>query len=179
MNSYYKQKQIIARVDKGGNVIGKVEKWEAHEKGILHKALTVALIYKGQFVVQRRRHPAFDKVLDVTSSSHQLFINSKLQTIEEAVYECLKREWSLKKSDLSELKNLGSIYYKARDPKSIYTEHEICEILVAEVNIKPKPNLDFAYGFSLVNKQELQNKKSRTYKNLAPWSKIAIEEGLL
>lgn len=179
MNSYYKKKQIIAKVDNDGKVIGKIEKWEAHRRGILHKALTIALIYKGQFVVQRRHHPAFDKVLDVTSSSHQLFINGKLQTTEEAVYECLKREWNLEKSDLTKLKNLGSIYYQAKDPKSIYTEHEVCEILVAEVNIEPKPNLDFAYGFSIVDKQELQNKKSRTYENLAPWVKTMIEEDKL
>ena len=179
MNSYYKQKQIIAKVDNDGKVIGEIEKWEAHEKGILHKALTIALIYKRQFVVQQRRHPAFDRTLDVTSSSHQLFIYGKLQTTEEAVYECLKREWNLEKSDLKELKNLGSIYYEAKDPKSIYTEHEVCEILVAEVNVEPKPNLDFAYGFSLVGKDELQNKKSRTYKNLAPWVKTMIEENKL
>ena len=179
MNNYYKQKQIIAKVDKGGNVIGKIEKWEAHEKGILHKALTVALIYRDQFVVQHRRHPAFDGVLDITSSSHQIYVNDKLQTTEEATYECLKREWNLEKSDLSKLKNMGAIYYKAKDEKSIYTEHEMCEILVAEINVKPKPNLDFAYGFSLVDKQELQNKNSRTYENLAPWVKKMIEENKL
>lgn len=179
MNSYYKQKQIIAKVDENGNVIGKIEKWEAHEKGILHKALTVALVYKGQLVVQHRKHPAFDGVFDVTSSSHQLFINGKLQTTEEATFDCLKREWGLEKTDLIKLKNMGAIYYKAKDEKSIYTEHEMCEILVAEINVKPKPNLDFAYGFSLVDKQELQNKNSRTYENLAPWVKKMIEENKL
>src|SRR3989344_5464167 len=117
MNSYYKQKQIIARVDKDGNVIDKIEKWEAHEKGILHKALTVALIYKGFFVIQHRKHPAFDGVFDVTSSSHQLFIDDKLQTTEEATFDCLKREWGLEKKSLGKLENLGAIYYKAKDKK--------------------------------------------------------------
>ena len=32
MNSYYKQKQIIAQVNKSGDVIGKIEKWEAHKR---------------------------------------------------------------------------------------------------------------------------------------------------
>lgn len=179
MNSYYKQKQIIARVDKQGNVLGQIEKWEAHKKGILHKALTVALIYNGELIVQHRKHPAFDRVLDVTSSSHQIFINGKLQTTEEATYECLKREWNLSKSDLGELRNLGAIYYKAKDPKSIYTEHEMCEILVAEVKELPKPNYDFAYGFSLLTKDELLNVRSRTYSNLAPWVIEAIKQNKL
>ena len=46
INSYYKQKQMIARVDRQGNILGQIEKWEAHRKGILHKAFTVAIIYK-------------------------------------------------------------------------------------------------------------------------------------
>ncbi len=179
MLGYYKQKQIIARVNKNGNITGQIEKWEAHKKGILHKALTVAIVFKGQFVIQHRRHPAFDGVFDVTSSSHQIFIDGKLQSTEEATYECLKREWNLNKSDLSKLKNLGSIYYKAKDPKSIYTEHEVCEILVAELNIEPKPNLDFAYGFSMVDKQQLGNKNGRIYNQLAPWVIEAIKQNKL
>ena len=51
-----------------------------HTKGILHKALTIALIYKDQFIIQHRKHPAFDGVFDITSSSHQLFVNEKLQS---------------------------------------------------------------------------------------------------
>lgn len=179
MNNYYKQKQIIAKVDRDGNIIGKIEKWEAHRKGILHKALTIALVCKGQFVIQHRKHSAFDGVFDITSSSHQIYVNNKLQTTLQATYECLKREWNLEKSDLSKLKNLGVIYYKAKDPKSIYTEHEMCEILVAGVKEIPKPNYDFAYGFSLLTKDELLNVKSRTYANLAPWVKKMIEENKL
>lgn len=179
MNNYYKVKQIIARVDKQGKVIGEIEKWEAHKKGILHKALTVALIYKGQYVIQERKHPAFDGIYDITSSSHQIFVNGKLQTTITATYECLKREWNIEKKEISNLKNLGSIYYKAKDPESIYTEHEICEILVAKLNVEPKPNLDFAYGFLMAGKKELENKNSKIYKKLAPWVKVMIEENKL
>lgn len=180
VNKYYKQKQIIARVDRKGNVIGQIEKWEAHEKGILHKALTITLIYKDYFIIQHRKHPAFDGVFDLTSSSHQLFIDGKLQTTIEATYDCLKREWGLEKKDLvGKIKNLGYIYYKAKDSKSIYTEHEICEILVAKIKTEPKPNYDFAYGFSLVKKKEITNKDSRIHENLAPWVKEAIFKNML
>lgn len=176
MNDYYKKKQIIARVDRNGKVIGEIEKWEAHRKGILHKALTVTLIYKGKYIVQHRRHPAFDKVYDVTSSSHQLFINGRLQTTEEATYNCLEREWNLNKKYLSNFKNLGPIYYKAKDQKSEFTEHELCDVITVEVQSKPEPNLDFSYDALLVSRGELMDKKSRIYKNLAPWVKVMIEE---
>ncbi|MCL5970350.1 MAG: hypothetical protein M1450_02540, partial [Patescibacteria group bacterium] len=144
--NYYKEKQIIARVDKKGNVIGKIEKWEAHKKGVLHKALTVTIIYKDYFIIQHRKHPAFNGVFDITSSSHQLFINGELESTLDATYKTLKREWNISKKELlTEPKNLGAVYYKAKDKKSIYTEHEVCEILIAEVKKLPTPNLDFAY----------------------------------
>lgn len=179
MNAYYKKKQIIARVNRNGDIIGKVEKWEAHKKGILHKALTVALIYNGQLIIQHRKHPAFDGVLDITSSSHQLFINGKLQSSEITSYDCLKREWNLSKTEIYNLKNIGSVYYKAKDENSEFKEHEVCDILVAKVKELPKPNFDFAYGFSLAKKEEISNKKGRIYKTLAPWVQKAIERKLL
>ena len=180
MITYYKQKQIIARVDKKGNIIGKIEKWEAHKKGILHKALTVSLVYKDSYVIQHRKHIAFDGVFDLTVSSHQLFIKNKLQTTIEASLDCLKRELGLTSKDLlTKPKILGAVYYKAKDTKSIFTEHEVCDIVEIKLKRLPSPNFDFAYGFSLVKKEELVNKKSRLYENLAPWVKVAIEEKLI
>ncbi len=174
---YLKQKQIIAKVDKVGNIIGEIEKWEAHKKGILHKALSVTLTYKGKYIIQHRKHPAFDGVYDLTSSSHQLIVGGILQSTLEATYSCLKREWNLEKKDLKKTIVHGSIYYKAKDPKSIYTEHEVCEMLTIEVKKMPMPNFEFAYGFSLLSKDEITNKDSRIYGLLAPWTKVAIEKG--
>ncbi len=177
--NYYNQKQIIARVDRNGEIIGKIEKWEAHRKGILHKALSVTLSYKDFYIIQHRKHVAFDGVFDLTSSSHQIYVNGRLQSTLDATYECLKREWRLGEKDFVKLPKInGSIYYKAKDPNSIYTEHEICEMLTAELKFIPNPNYDFAYGFSLVDKKTLTDNKSLIYKNLAPWSKVAIEKGL-
>ena len=179
-NKYYKTKQIIARVDKNGKILGPIEKWEAHRKGILHRALTIALVYKNSFVIQHRKHPAFDGVFDITSSSHQLFENGKLQDTLEASFATLKREWNITKKDLiGNPKNLGFVYYKAKDSKSEFTEHEICDILIVKVKKIPTPNLDFAYGFSLVKREELSDKNSRIYQNLAPWVIKTIEEKLI
>jgi len=171
---------MIARVDRKGNVIGKIEKWEAHRKGILHRGLTVAVFFKDYLIMQHRKHPAFDGVFDITSSSHQLFINGKLQDTIDATYGALKRELNIAKSDLiSRPKNLGFVYYKAKDPKSEFTEHEIDDVLIVKVKKVPKPNFEFAYGLSLVKRNEVLNKKSRIYDNLAPWVKIMIAKNML
>lgn len=180
MNNYYRQKQIIARIDKKGKVIGQIDKWEAHRKGMLHKALTIALVYENQLVIQHRKHPAFDGILDITSSSHQIFRNGKLQSTLEAAYETLEREWNIQYKDLvNNPKFVGTVYYKSKDNNSEFTEHELCNILVGQVSKLPRPNFDFAYGFSLATKKEVLNKKGRIYKNLAPWVIKAIKEKLI
>lgn len=173
-------RQIIARVDKKGNVIGEIERWEAHKKGILHRAFTVALIYKNYYILQHRKHPAFDGLYDITSSSHQLYSNGKLEGTIEAAKRTLFREWKIKESDIvGELKINGAIYYKSRDPKSVWTEHEFCDIVEVRVNKIPEPNYKVAYGVSLATKKELSNKKGNIYHLFAPWVKKMIEKGLL
>jgi len=180
MKNYYLKEQIIAKVDRKCNIIGKIEKWEAHRLGILHRGLTVAVFFEKYLIMQHRKHPAFDGVFDITSSSHQLFINEKLQDTIDATYDTLERELSITKSDLiSKPENLGFVYYKAKDPKSEFTEHEIDDVLIVKVKKIPNPNLDYAYGLSFVKRNELSNTKSKIYTNLAPWVKVMIAKNKL
>lgn len=180
MEDYYKTQQMIAKVDRKGNIIGKIEKWEAHRLGILHRGFTVAVFYKDYLILQHRKHPAFDGVFDITSSSHQLFINGKLEDTIDATYDALKRELNITKSDLiAKPQNLGFAYYKAKDPKSEFTEHEIDDVLTVKVKKIPTPNYDFAYGLSFAKINEVLDKKSRIYNNLAPWVKVMIAKNML
>jgi isopentenyldiphosphate isomerase len=177
---YYKQKQTIAKADIKGQTIGKIEKWQAHRKGILHKGFTLILTIDEYYVIQHRKHKAFDGVFDLTFSSHQVFIKDKLQDTEEAVFEALEREWKIKRDDLATKPLvLGNVYYKSDDPKSEFVEHEIDEILKVKLKTLPIPNHDFAYGYSLVDKKELLNKKGRIYPLLAPWVKKMIEKKMI
>ena len=171
---------MIARCDKKGNILGGIERWEAHEKAILHRAFAVAIFYKGKIILQHRKHPVFDGVFDATSSSHQLFEKGKLQDTLEATYECLKREWNIEKKDLlSSPKDMGTVYYKTKDKFSIYSEHEVCNVVTCTVKKLPIPNMDVAYGYSLVTPEELANPISRLSDNLAPWIATMVKEKFL
>ena len=167
--NYYKEKQLIAKVDKIGNVLGKIEKWQAHKKGVLHKAFTVIIQYKNLYVLQHRKHPLFDGVLDLSCSSHQIFVKGKLQSTEEAALLALKREWYLQKKDLVGKTVIKKpIYYKAKDNLSKFIEHELCDQVFVKVKDVPTPNFQYAYGISLVSKEDLKNK--RIFTSLAPWA---------
>ena len=173
-------KQMIATCDKEGNITGEIERWEAHKKGILHRAFSLVLIYKDGYVLQHRKHPVFDGVFDVTSSSHQIMKNGKLEDTQRSAERTLYREWKIKKSEvIGKMKLKGAVYYKAKDKNSIYTEHEYCDIVELHVKKVPTPDLEFAYGVSIATKKELSNKKSRLYSDLAPWIQVAIDKKLL
>ncbi len=175
--NYYKEKQYIAAVDKNDQITGKVERWEAHEKGILHRGFTCILIYDNQLILQHRKHPAFDGYFDLSFSSHQIYKAETLQTDQEAILDSLKREWNLTKKDLiKELKFLGKIYYKAKDSGSIYTEHEIDYIYKVDIANLPNPNYEFCYGFYWVNKEKLTNSKFPPTKIFAPWMETMISK---
>lgn len=172
--NYFQQKQFLAQVDKNDKIIEKIEKWKAHKKGILHRAFSLILTYKDKYVVQHRKHVAFDGVYDLTFSSHQIYINNVLQTDLEAIYASLKREWNLREKDLKTIPEfLGKIYYKAKDPKSTYSEHEVDYIFQAQVRKPPRPNPDFAYASFLLEKKDFQRI------NFAPWVRKILQEKML
>lgn len=166
-SSNLKQSQSIIRVDENGKSIGTIDKWEAHKKGILHKGFSVGLFYHNQLILQIRKHSVFDKVVDLTASSHPLVINGNNQSEEDAVHDCLLREWNVRNNELSNFRNCGSFVYKAEDGAG-YIEHEYCTFYVAFIDREIKSNSDVAYGFAVVSLEELKKNK-KLFPNLAPW----------
>ncbi|KKR50556.1 MAG: Isopentenyl-diphosphate Delta-isomerase [Candidatus Roizmanbacteria bacterium GW2011_GWB1_40_7] len=176
MQNYYDKTIFIPTVSKTGEITGQIERWEAHKKGILHKAFSVALFLENQIILQVRKHPVFDGIIDVTASSHPEMKDGKMEDEKEAVIRCLKREWHVEEKDIHDLKDLGSVYYRAKDPKSDYIEHEYCTFYVGKIEKMVSPDTEFAYGYSLVDLNFL--KKNPQSFNLAPWVIKAFQDNL-
>lgn len=177
---YFNQEQFIAQVDKNDAIIGQVEKWEAHKKGILHRAFTVTLLFNNKIIVQHRKHPVFDDVYDATVSSHQIYKDDTLQSDKIAIFDSLKRECNISQEQLTtEPEFKGTIYYRAHDPKSDYVEHEVCRIYTASVTELPDFNPEFAYGYRLAEREDLFDTNSEIYALLAPWVKEALKSDLI
>lgn len=178
--NYYDKTQIVAKIDRNNKIIGKVEKWEAHKKGILHKGFTVVLEYEGMLLLQHRKHPAFDNTLDLTISSHPLYEGEKLQDTVSAIYQALERELGLsQKYIIGKPIYKGVAWYKSKDAKSVFTEHEMDEIYVAKINKLPKMNVEYSYSIILQTKKQLTDKKNPLSKLLAPWVVVMLEDGLI
>lgn len=167
---YYKQKQYLAEVDSKDRIKGKVEKWDVHKKGMLHRGYTAILTVGELIILQHRKHPVFDDVFDLSFSSHQIYQKDVLQDDITAVYEGLLREWNIQKEEV--IKSplfLQTIYYKEKDGKSGYIEHEIDYIYHVELAKIPSFSPEFAYGFTTVKKTELHNVVKQLSKPIAPW----------
>lgn len=180
MTDYYDAVIHIPRVNKSDTILGKVERWEAHEKGILHRAITVGLTAGGRFILQHRKHPVFDKWFDLTASSHPLYYDDgTVQTNEDTVYKTLEREWNIKPQHIKGLHSPGHVVYKSKDPNSAYTEHELCHLFIGSIDDIPDWDEELAYGFTLQTAEELRNTKSPLFPSLAAWVKEFIKKGLI
>jgi len=176
---YYKQKQYLAQVDTENKIVGKIEKWEAHKKGILHRGYTAILTVGDNIILQHRKHPVFDNVFDLSFSSHQVYSKDILQDDISAIYEGLFREWLIKKEEIVGVPLfLRTIYYKEKDIKSGYTEHEIDYIYYVELKKIPSFSPYFAYGITTVKKSEIQSAIHTLSFPVAPWVRELLKNRL-
>jgi isopentenyldiphosphate isomerase len=175
-NAYYTQKIFLAAVDKEDIILRPVERWEAHKNGILHRGFTVIMMEHGKYILQHRKNPVFDNTWDFSFSSHQLYENNTLISDVESIERSLKREWNIDPDIvLTTSKLLGKVYYKAQDLKSVYTEHEIDYVYFLELKEQPAPNLDFCYGYELIDGGPGLETRLSEY-TLSPWVQTILEE---
>lgn len=179
--NYYDKELYLPQVNEQDEIVGKVERWEAHKKSILHRGFTVALKYETAFICQLRKHPVFNGFLDLTASSHQIYIDEVLQPVEQAIKHCLQREWHWQNNnqiDQLSIQFVGQSVYRATHHD--YTEHEVCHLYIATVQEIPQVNFDYAYGLALLSKEDLYNNlEEPLLANLAPWDKALIKDKLL
>lgn len=180
MSGYYESKIHIAKVDEQDVFQGPIERWVAHEKGILHRAFTVGLLYRDQLICQHRKHPVFDKWFDLTASSHpQVYEDGTIQTNEDAIYKTLEREWNIDVEQVKGLHSPGATTYQAHDPHSAYIEHEYCYLYLATIDTLPEFSSDVAYGFTLQSIKELKSDANPLSPALAAWVRAFVTSGLL
>lgn len=177
---YYEDVQYIARVNKDDTIQDTVERWEAHKKGLLHRALTITIFINESVLLQKRKHPVFDSVYDMTISTHQKYVNGELQDDEEALFQTLERELHIKKESITKkFQHKGNIVYQAADPKSDYIEHEVCHIYTCGLDHTPTFDPAYAYGIQILPIEEIIDQKKQTYHRLAPWVQEMMTKGMV
>src|SRR3990167_6070758 len=106
--------QRLLIVDKNNNLVGYSNIEEAHRgRGKRHRAFVTALFdSEDRVLLQKRKHKLFDGFWDLTAISHNLRINGRNESYQEASNRALKKEMGIPRVTV---KKVGGFNYTAQD----------------------------------------------------------------
>lgn len=140
----------VILVDANDEAIGTMEKIEAHEKGLLHRAFSILLVNeRGEMLLQQRALEKYHSPGLWTNAccSHPRPEESNLA----AANRRLKEELGMS----VELTEIFQFTYQAELEEGLI-EHEIDHVFFGVTNVNPKPNLAEVMSFKWINLFELQ-----------------------
>jgi isopentenyl-diphosphate delta-isomerase len=165
-------KEKVLLVDQNDQVLGKMEKIEAHEKGLLHRAFSV-FVYndKNELLLQKRALSKYHTpgLWTNTCCSHQQENESNI----EAGIRRLQEEMGFK----TDLKNQFSFIYKAPFSNGL-TEHEYDHILIGYFNGEPNPNPDEVVDWKWMSLDAIEKDIHKNPDHYTAWFRILLEKYL-
>lgn len=162
----------VILVDKEDQVIGEMEKLEAHQKGVLHRAFSVFVFNDNKELLIHRR--AADKYHSAnlwtnTCCSHQKpgetnIEASKRRLVEEMGFSC-------------DVIDVCSFIYQI-DFENGLAEHELDHILVGIFNDSPNPNPAEASEWKYLSIEKIQQEIKDTPEQFTFWFKHIFDNHL-
>ncbi len=162
----------VILVDELDNPIGLMEKLEAHEKALLHRALSVLIFNsKNEFLLQQRS--------DNKYHSPGLWTNACCshpragETVEAAAERRLKEEMGMS----CQTQKVFHFTYKAEFENGL-TEHELDHVFLGKTDSLPVLNPDEAKSYRYLDLESLISEIESHPENFTPWFKIIIQKHL-
>ncbi|MCX8147645.1 MAG: isopentenyl-diphosphate Delta-isomerase [Thermaurantimonas aggregans] len=159
----------VILVDAHDRELGLMEKMEAHQKGLLHRAFSVFVLNdKKELLLQRR---AFDKyhsggLWTNTCCSHP----RKDEDVEAAAHRRLKEEMGFD----CELEKVLDFVYRA-DFSDGLTEHEFDHVFVGYYNGSPQINTQEVAEYKWMPLDEVKRDLQENPDNYTEWFKIIFD----
>ena len=163
------QEQVIL-VNEKDEQIGLMEKMEAHEKGLLHRAFSVFVFNtKGELLLQQRALHKYHSagLWTNTCCSHPRLGEGNA----EAAHRRLVEEMGFD----TDLKLHTAFIYKA-DFDNALTEHEYDHLFIGTYNGEPVINPDEVAAYKWVDLPSLKIAIQNNPHNYTVWFKIALEK---
>ncbi len=160
----------VILVDKENNPIGLMEKIEAHEKALLHRAFSVFVFNrKGELMLQQRAGHKYHSPLLWTNTccSHQREGESNI--------EAGKRRLQEEMGFVCELEEVFSFIYKAPFSNGL-TEHELDFVMVGYYDDDPKINQDEVAEFEWMSLEDVKEDIQQNPDKYTAWFKIIFEK---
>ena len=160
----------VILVDVNDNPIGLMNKLEAHEKAVLHRAFSVFILNdKNELMLQQRALHKYHSPLLWTNTccSHQRENETNIQ----AGTRRLREEMGFE----TELKEMFHFIYKAPFDNGL-TEHELDHVMLGYYNEVPKINKDEVENWKWMKIEEVKNDMIMNPNLYTVWFKIIFEE---
>lgn len=160
----------VQLVDTQDNPNGSMEKLEAHEKGLLHRALSVLIINtKKEILLQRRALGKYHSpgLWTNTCCSHPY----PGENPTEAANRRLKEEMGM----VADLEFAFKFQYKC-DFDNGLIEHELDHVFMGKTDDIPHLNTDEAMAFKWMSVEELETDMKNNADNYTFWFKWMIEK---
>ena len=160
----------VILVDKNDNPIGLMNKLEAHEKALLHRAFSVFVLNdKNELMLQQRAHHKYHSPLLWTNTccSHQRENETNIQ----AGTRRLREEMGFE----TELKEMFHFIYKAPFDNGL-TEHELDYVMIGYYNDIPVINKEEVESWKWMKIEEVKNDMLVNPDFYTVWFKIIFEE---
>lgn len=160
----------VILVDAYDNPIGLMNKLEAHEKALLHRAFSVFILNdKKELMLQQRAHHKYHSPLLWTNTccSHQRENETNIQ----AGTRRLREEMGFE----VELKEMFHFIYKAPFDNGL-TEHELDHVMIGYYNDVPQINKEEVESWKWMKIEDVKNDMIVNPDKYTVWFKIIFEE---
>ncbi|WP_299162123.1 isopentenyl-diphosphate Delta-isomerase [uncultured Tenacibaculum sp.] len=163
-------KEQVILVDKQDNPIGLMEKIEAHEKALLHRAFSVFIFNnKGELMLQQRAAEKYHSPLLWTNTccSHQRDGETSL--------EAGKRRLQEEMGFVCELEEVFWFIYKAPFDNGL-TEHELDHVMVGKFDNAPVINKEEVEAYKWMKLEDVKSDIEKQPEIYTEWFKIIFKE---
>ena len=163
-------KEQVILVDEQDNPIGLMEKIEAHEKALLHRAFSVFVFNsKGELMLQQRAAEKYHSPLLWTNTccSHQRDGETSL--------EAGKRRLQKEMGFVCELEEVFWFIYKAPFDNGL-TEHELDHVMVGKFEGEPEINKEEVEAYKWMPLEDVKNDIEKQPEIYTEWFNIIFKE---
>ncbi len=162
-------KEYVILVNEKDEPVGTMEKIEAHQKGLLHRAFSVFIFNDNNEMLLQQR--AFSKY-----HSAGLWTNTCCSHPRpgEELISAAKRRLTEEMGIETALTHQTSFIYKT-DFDNDLTEHELDHVFVGKYNSSPQINKDEVNDYKWINLTELRDWISMRPEDFTSWFKIVMQ----
>jgi len=160
----------VILVDKNDSITGTMEKMEAHEKGVLHRAFSVFIFNEnGELMLQQRALSKYHSpgLWTNTCCSHP----REGENTEAAAHRRLVEEMGFD----CEIKEVFSFLYNS-DVGQGLTEHEYDHVFIGYFDRPPELNPEEVHDYKFMKMEDIKSDMENHPEKYTVWFRIAFDE---